>query len=313
MPSLTEHGDNRERPAVCLRDGDGAHRMRVVGRVLPGKATRMDCEQPLRAVCFEGCGHVEFWRCDTYGCAFCGEVKRRRLARLVDNGSAVHLGNGYIGYFVTLTAPGRNDHRLTWQGKLPGGARPWCDCHRHGFTDGLWNAQESKCWNRLRTALTRDREVIFAGAVETQKRGLLHRHVMLFTDRELLHEEAQSLAVAAGYGCVVDIEPVRSSEKAARYISKYVTKSSGERAVVPWEAVDLETGEVTGKRATYRLWSSSRRWGVTMREIKATLSAQARARARYLDELAQLLAEENAGGLALASGTTSAGPDPGEP
>jgi hypothetical protein len=134
--------------------------------------------------------------------------------------------------------------------------------------------------------------VIFCGAVETQKRGLLHRHVLMFVDRTMSHPEVQALAVAAGYGCQVDVEPVRSAGKAARYISKYVTKASGDRAVIPWEVVDEETGELTGKRATYRLWSSSRRWGVTMKEIKATQSAQARARGMYLRELAEAMSTD---------------------
>lgn len=298
MASLADNGDSgHERTTVCPRVGDGPHRMRVVGRVLPGSQTRMDCEQPLRSVCLNACGHVEFWRCDSYACTLCGEVKRRRLARLVNDGAALHLSNGMGGYFVTLTAPGKTPHLRTYQGVKPA-SRPACHCHEHGLTDGLWNRRESACWNRLRTALTRHRRVIFAGAVETQKRGLLHRHLMLFTDRPLTQPEVQALALAAGYGCMVDVEPVRSSAKAARYIAKYVTKSSGERAVVPWEELDPTTGEVTGKRATYRLWSSARAWGVTMREIRSVAAAQARARARYLRELADLLAEE-AGGLAL--------------
>jgi hypothetical protein len=133
--------------------------------------------------------------------------------------------------------------------------------------------------------------VIFCGAVETQRRGLLHRHVLLFTDSALSFREVQRVAVAAGYGCVIDVEPVRSSDKAARYISKYVTKASNDRAVVPWETLDLETGELEGKRPTYRLWSSSRRWGVTMREMRAVQAAQARQRAMYLRELVEASAE----------------------
>lgn len=252
----------------------------------------MDCEGPLRAVCHERCGYVAYWRCDTYGCEPCGERKRRRLTQLVDQGSAIHLQDGKVGYFLTLTAPGTRTHKRWQQGKQQGRQRKDCDCHRHGLSDGLWNAGESGDWNRLRTALTRDRTVTFAAAVETQKRGMLHRHVLLFSDGPLFFEEVQAQALAAGYGCIVDLEPVRSSAKAARYISKYVSKSSGERSQVAWEHLDSDTGEVIGKRATYRLWSSSRDWGVTMREIKATQTAQARARARYLAELQQLVGDE---------------------
>lgn len=309
MPSVTQEPPRDARATACVGTRDGAHRMRVVGGVLPGSETRRDCDKPLRAVCRNGCGHVEFWRCDSYGCVFCGALKKKRLARLVDGGAGIHLANGMLGYFITLTAPGTADHLRWYQGKRPR-RREQCGCHLHGYTDGLWNAQESACWNRLRTSLARDQRVIFAGAVETQKRGMLHRHLLVFVEDALVHEEVQALALAAGYGCVLDIEPVRSAEKAARYLSKYVTKASGDRAVVPWEKVDQSTGEVSGKRATYRLWSSSRAWGVTMREIKATQSAQARARARYLIEYAELLADDAAAvaGLAPADGAALSPP-----
>ena len=110
---------------------------------------------------------------------------------------------------------------------------------------------------------------------------------------------------------MVDVEPVRSVDKAARYISKYVTKSSGQRSVVPWERLDPETGELVGARATYRLWSSSRTWGVTMREIKSTQAAQARARALYVRELGELLAQDAA--LAAASTPDRASIDSPDP
>lgn len=308
MPSLTptaSDAGSSARPGV----GDCSHRMRVVGGVQQGTETRLDCQRPLRAVCLD-CGEVQHWRCDSYGCEHCGELKRRRLARLVDNGAGIHLENGLLGYFVTLTAPGVRDHRRWRQGKQRG-PRPVCDCHLHGKTDGWWNGDESANWNRLRTALTRDRTVVFCGAVETQQRDLLHRHVLLFTDRVLTFDELQTRALAAGYGCVVDVEPVRSADKAARYISKYVTKSSGQRAVVPWERLDPETGELVGSRATYRLWSSSRAWGVTMREIKATQSAQARARALYVRELGELLASDAASAaVSTPDGTSIDSPDP---
>jgi hypothetical protein len=306
VPSLTRSTDHDEqRPDTDRRAGclDGtSHRMRVVGAVRSGPETRLDCDNPLRAVCREGCGEVAFWRCDSYGCGPCGALKQRRLSRLVDGGASIHLANGLVGYFLTLTAPGTQAHKRWYQGKRPT-RRVECDCHDHGLSDGLWNAQESACWNRLRTAMTRDREVIFCGAVETQRRGMLHRHVLVFVSDVMTHEEVQAMATAAGYGCVVDLEPVRSAEKAARYISKYVTKASSDRSVVPWERLDFSTGEITGKRPTYRLWSSSRKWGVTMSEIKATQAAQSRARAMYLRELEVAMSADE--GSAPADNTSS--------
>lgn len=266
--------------------------MRVVGGVRPSPATRSDCDKPLRAVCRQ-CEHVEFWRCETYGCAHCGELKRRRLSRLVEDGSGAQLGNGLRGYFVTLNGPGENDHLRWYQGQRPQ-QRDVCECHKLDGSLGGWNAGESKCWNRFRTALARDQVVIFVGAVETQKRGVLHRHVVIFTDEVLDWQRVQRLALAAGYGCVMDVQELRSVGQAARYVSKYVTKASGDRATIPWEVVDLETGEVITKKATYRLWSCSQTWGVTMREIKDAAAAQARARAMYLREL-QALTDVGAG------------------
>jgi hypothetical protein len=275
--------------------------MRVVGTVRSGKGTRVDCQKPLRAVCRNKCDHVEFWRCDSYGCGPCGNLKQRRLARLADNGASLHLASGMNGYFLTLTAPGISPHKRWYQGKRPS-SRVDCDCHDNGMPLAIWNTQESACWNRLRTALTREQRMIFCGAVETQKRGALHRHVLVFVEDELDVQDLQDLAQAAGYGCVIDVERVRSAGKAARYISKYVTKAATERAEVPWQRLDPETGELVEKGATYRLWSSSRAWGITMKEIRATQAAQAAARSMYLRELAIATGEDvaAAAGLKLA-------------
>jgi hypothetical protein len=216
---------------------------------------------------------------------------------VIEDGAAVQVAAGLFGHFITLTAPGRDEHKRWYQGKRPH-RRQECSCHRHGLSDGQWNAQESACWNRLRTAITRDRLVVFAGSVETQRRGMLHRHLVVFTDQRLEHAELQDLALRAGYGCVLDVEQLESPQKAARYISKYASKGAADRPDVPWSStvVDQDTGELvdTPKQATYRLWSSSQKWGVTMKQLKAAAGAQARARARYLEELTAALEADSA-------------------
>jgi hypothetical protein len=153
--------------------------------------------------------------------------------------------------------------------------------------------------------------VIYCGAVEVQDRGSLHRHVVMFTDEALSHEEVQGLALAAGYGCVLDLQPLTNSRQVGRYLAKYVTKSSVDRAHVSWQTLDPETGVLKRIPATYRLWSSSRTWGVTMRQIRDVARAQARARARYLAELSEAMQLD---GLAVAAGLAPAadlGPRPG--
>jgi hypothetical protein len=282
-----------------------SHRLRVVGYVRPGSGTRIDCLQPLRVVCDLGCGYETFWRCGCSAdvrCSSCAERNRRLLARIIDHGITDRLGAGYT-YFLTLTAPGSTTHRQWRQGR--GGAdRPSCECHDNGRSLGEWNAGESACWNRLRLALSRvvEGSLTYVGSVEVQERGALHRHVVLNVDRVLLPEEVQVLALAAGYGCVYDLQVINSAQKAAWYISKYVTKSAGARSEVPWVAdvVDESTGEIRAMRttATFRTWSAAQSWGFTMKGLREIAKVQAQARARYLEELAQLLVEDQAGSLA---------------
>jgi hypothetical protein len=90
----------------------------------------------------------------------------------------------------------------------------------------------------------------------------------------------------AGYGhsiLLADVHPGSSRE--AHYVSKYISKSAGARWSVPWRAdvIDVETGEVTRElvKARYRTWSASRRWGITM----AQLRAEAALRARAMDDM----------------------------
>lgn len=311
--TIVAQGADVVRASVPPRVGDCSHRMRVVGYVQPAKHTRTDCQQPLRVVCDHGCGHEEFWRCDCSSeerCGLCSERKRRLLARIVDLGITDRLGAGYT-YFLTLTSPGERQHRRWRQGRSSQ-PRPECFCHDHGQVLGEWNAGESACWNRLRLALSRvvDGSLTYIGSVEAQHRGALHRHVVLNVDRVLLPEEVQALAMAAGYGCVFDLEVINSAQKAAWYISKYVTKSSGARSNVPWirDVLDLETGEVRRLRTlpTFRTWSAAQSWGFTLKGLREIARAQARARERYRREFAQLLAEDQAGGLAPPSGETIA-------
>jgi hypothetical protein len=290
----------------------------VVGYVQPTAGTRLDCRQPLRAVCLDGCGFEAFWRCDCMDaarCDLCSERRRKLIARLVDLGTTQRVGRGYT-YFLTLNGPGENEHKRWRQGR-GGPDRPECDCHRVWLTmrKGDWNAQESACWNRLRTALSRrEGGLTYIGAVEVQKRGVLHRHVVLNSADPLLPEEVGSLALAAGYGCVHDLQVIRSASKAAWYISKYVTKSAGDRGEVPWfaDVVDKQTGEVRLMKtmATFRTWSSAQSWGYTLKGLREIARTQARARAMYLREFAQLLEDEKAGCLAGPTAGDPQEPDP---
>ena len=313
MASVHHEADSGPESRECV-----SHRMRVVGYVRPSSKTRTDCLQPLRSVCEHGCGFEQFWRCDCSSfdkCSLCSERKRKLLARIIDLGITDRLGAGYT-YFVTLTAPGNPapDHRRWVQGKKGGGRS--CSCWDHGLAMGEWNAQESSAWNRLRLALSRlsDGSLTYIGSVETQKRGALHRHVVLNVDRPLFPEEVQELALAAGYGCTYDVQVINSAQKAAWYISKYVTKAAGERSEIPWiaDVLDKTTGEIRRMKttATFRSWSAAQSWGFTLKGLREIARAQAAARAMYLRELTEILESPSAGGVQLSVPATLAQPPP---
>jgi hypothetical protein len=280
--------------------------MRPVG-YMPRSAPRgVDCDRPLRVVCRQPeCGHLEQWACGASSesrCRPCSERTRRHYSRVIETGL---IGAPGHAYFVTLTAPSLEPHRQWVQGKVS--HRPDCSCWEHGMTLGGWNRQESACWNRLRTALARRTGgLAYAGAVEAQERGALHRHVVIRTATPVTPAEVQSLALAAGYGCVFDVQEIRSAAGMGRYLSKYVTKGA-DRDRVPWEdaRVNHSTGEITlHTTPTYRLRSQSQTWGCTMREVRSVAAAQARNRALYLRELDEALLATPEGQSAPADGAS---------
>jgi len=278
----------------------------------------VDCDQPMRFVCRRpSCEYVAHSRCrcaDERKCGDCSERQRKLLVRLIMEGSSQRVGGHW--YMATFTAPGDPVHKHVIPGRR--GFHGWCDCGKHGMTPGEWNAQESKCWNRLRTALTREFGALqYVGTVEVQGKRrdkMLHRHVLVWSPVVVPMLRVHALAQQAGYGCSIQWEVPRSAQGAASYVAKYITKSSGQREEVPWEVttVDMSTGELLSdsRRATYRTWSRSQRWGVTMGGLREVMSRQAAARARYFAELENLLAQEPAG---LPDQTAGGKPDAPSP
>jgi hypothetical protein len=128
-------------------------------------------------------------------------------------------------------------------------------------------------------------------AVETQKRGALHLHVIVWSPEPLDPHALHEMALDLGFGCQMDLAPIESgSKKHAYYVAKYVTKSTSERYAVPWNplVVDEETGEMTHpeRTAAYRTWSQSRGFGVTMKFLRRQALA---ARNVHLARLAELV------------------------
>lgn len=267
---------------------DGEHRWRHVGAYRGERPSWLSCWRPVAGVC-RGCAQRVVWRCKTRHegrCQPCGEIKRRRVARLVHDGLARRIGSGggqpWTVGMLTLTAPGRPGHRRFVPGKP--GNHGICNCAMKEHSQealGLWNASASQRWNHLRTVLRREYPGLeFFRAVEVQQRGALHLHVMLGLRGQASLALLQQFALAAGFGCVIDWSPVEGDlGRRAGYLAKYVTKEA-EPGDVPWqrEHLDKRTGELTTRRdATYRAWSASREWGMTMLQLEALIRDAARA------------------------------------
>ena len=287
--------------APCVRGGDdSSHRVRVVGYLRGSRPEGMDCDRPLSVVCGNGCGASTVWRCKNHRhsrCSPCSHRYRLKVRRIAAEGMLRRSAAGHQG-MLTVTAPTLDEHLswvVGWDGRT---ARPVCGCASIMVGGlGSWNASAGKRWNVLRGAIARLYPgLVFLRAVEVQERGAIHLHVIVWTPEPLVLTEIQPLAVAAGFGCVIDFQPAKAGDtRQAAYVSKYVTKATDQRGEVPWDVVDVESGEVVAvPDAKYRTWSCSREWGLTMRAVEAGIREAAQRRAARLREsptLATVLGE----------------------
>lgn len=253
---------------VCCGDGCGVLH---TGYLRSGRVAGLDCDQPVRVV--RGCGAVEVWKCSNHResrCVPCSWTYRRRLSRIAEAGTRQ---TGYM-YLLTLTAPGDGLH-VDQHGEV-------CPCTpAEGVDLGEWNASAASRWNLLRTRLrAQHQDLQYLRAVEVQKRGALHLHVIVWSPDPLDKLQLRRLAIGYGFGHSLDLSPITpGSRKHAYYVAKYVTKACDQRENVPWAAdlLDRSTGEIrrVDALATYRTWSASQGWGLTMKEIRATCSRAA--------------------------------------
>lgn len=298
----------------------------------------LDCDQPLLLV--RGCGAVQIGRCNLRRadrCVPCSERYLRAIRRVAWSGLDGRVPGR--SFMVCVTCPTEKAHQRVdpTAGKLPdgrhnyvprpgAGARPACPCPGHLPSMGMarWNALAGKCWNRLRTTLSRRYgDFAFIRFPEVQKRGALHFHILVRVQGALDPHVVQDAALAAGFGCAVDVQEV-SGQRAVMYVSKYVSKSAAARAGCPWIAprkvsagpgwIDPHSGElhahegdsetcdavaggclhgpdrmeirVTTGPASYRNSTQSQDWGLTVAHIRAEirrLAIERAARAAALD------------------------------
>lgn len=218
-------------------------------------------------------------------CGPCAERHRKDIARVIRSGMTGDRPEGF--FFVTLTGPGGDvlpfDPASCSHGpdvKCAGGL----GCRTERYRAARWNKGAPRRWNDFMTALRKALgvDVQYCGSWETQKRGVLHRHVVLWAPGVSHKRMAATVKWCAsrrhvGFGRQIDVQPISgvsvealgevtgavSADMAQRagYVAKYATKG-GDLAVT----LDVETGEIV--QGGYRRWSASRRWGCTMGSIR---------------------------------------------
>jgi hypothetical protein len=237
-----------------------------------------NCEHPL-AVVDDATGlNLVVVRCKqrrSSRCAGCGERHRGDVARV---GRSGWLGwENVLAFFVTFTAPGVDV--LPWDTRQCS-HRPGVRCSgKIGCRAALaelvpWNDSLGQRWSWMMTYIRRELPgvtVEFFKAVEPQRRGALHLHVMFRVDASVCPERFAAVmrlcAERWGFGPQTDIQTVmlvdeREVARRAGYCAKYAAKL----ADADRRFVNPDSGEIVSLRC--RAWSKSGKWGVSMRSIE---------------------------------------------
>jgi hypothetical protein len=203
------------------------------GAVLESDTGRVRCHTPVQLVSV-ATGETRLVPCERY-CEACDRRRKAQQSDLIQTG--LQLSGSPFRYLLTLTAPGRS------------------------VDLSEWNPEAGAIWNRARLALDRLLPGFeFYRCAEVQDRGAIHHHVIIGSAVPLTKRQARRIAKSAGYGWI-DLRPIPMTDerKVARYLAKYLVKSSGERRKVIWPA---------DRPNNWRTWSRSRNFGVTMAEVK---------------------------------------------
>lgn len=193
-----------------------------------------------------------------------------------------HTKDNRSGFFlVTITAPGAADG-LRFDRSICGHEPGQCSNKGHASGEtvckvermpaALWNGEAPRRFNDWMTDLRRvlDVDVQYSGAWETQVRGMLHRHVLVYcagVTVQRFYDEAKRIAQRVGFGRQFEADPIsgmdaREVAMTCGYVASYVTKCGDELAT----CISPRTGEIL--QGSYRRWSCSRRWGVTMKQVR---------------------------------------------
>jgi hypothetical protein len=292
-----------------------------------GEATRDRREgrsNPLHRVTgYRGCSVPNVLRCQ--GCQFhltvrcnatredhcegCGKRHNRMIQRLIHSGfTGRHSGF----FFATATAPGR--HRLPWdKSKCTHKAGVKCSGKDHGcqveqWAAAKWNGCAPQAWSWLMTEIRRALpgvDVQFWKCWETQERGVLHLHAILWAQGVTLEKmeyvwaeclkkvydmgvikfewgggKGQKVIRVGSEKSVADlmeqygVDPEEAEERVQvldkegqRKGAGYLAKYCTKGGIRP-ATLNRFTGEIRYNGRGYRVWSASGNWGLRMKQIK---------------------------------------------
>ena len=211
-------------------------------------------------------------------------TREERRQSFRNGGNGTFNGDRPSGFYLTtLTAPGVRGG-MHWDRSICGHRRGQCTNSPHGKTAGAppckvyrmtaarWNGGAPRRWNDWITDLRRvlGVDVQYCGTWETQVRGLLHRHVLIYVpgiSAARYESVGREIAQRLGFGAQFDVRPVAGDDPkalamVAGYVASYVTKCGDELAT----CVSPRTGEIL--QGSYRRWSASGSWGVSMKQIR---------------------------------------------
>jgi hypothetical protein len=204
--------------------------------------------------------------------------------------------------FVTLTAPSAphcmNRNHKGQNCKLQRPTCRRCDCSVDDFDVAAWNVGHARrknnfitCWRRGEFTDGVPCPTEYFDGIEPQDgkrsgragygRYALHHHLILVIPAGVqLNERAmKKVAIRLGFGHEFNVQVVpgysaAAKEMLATYASKmawYVSKAADERGLdsVPW-LDDPEQPNGKAKGYCWRSWTASRKWGVTMAEVRAS-------------------------------------------
>jgi hypothetical protein len=263
-----------------------------VGYVRDGGSGGTDCDRPVLWLC-DHCKSTRQGRCNSHRsrrCPRCAGRYQKDVHRLVAEGLHGHNTNGWVTGMLTLTAPGRDPHNrldfVTGRGRAE---EYICGCESSLGDPGLWNAEASYRWHRLRTSIRRRYpDFEYVRAVEVQDRGLIHYHLAAANPGSLDLQWIRDEAVRCGFGCSTQWEAVANPH----YLAKYVTKSLEADGLL-WTEINTETGElVQVDDPRLRTMSRSMSWGITLKMLRERRRLEARRRAADLQAYALAAAEK---------------------